>query len=358
MDPNIPKIMIILGSASDKKIAEKSVDILEKLKIPYTIKVASAHRTHDKVKNLVIKGEEAGVEVFIGIAGLAAHLPGSIAAYTNRPVVGVPVDVKLGGIDALYAEAQMPFPAPVATVGIDRGDNGAILAGQIIGTHNPSVKEGISKIRNSYFDKIKSDEIKLAKEINESVDGGCKYFNQEFLKEISEEENPNLSKNTNYKNIINSNNVETNSNAPLVSIVPGSYSDMETAKGTILLLEKMGIPYDLSVISPMREPDRFKEYVDEMESVKVFIAVSGLSAHVAGSIVALSEKPVIGVPCPVSLDGKDSLLSMANMPPGVPVGTVGIGNGKNGAMLAGEILALSDVEIEEKVKRVKTQFEN
>ncbi|MGL6298964.1 MAG: 5-(carboxyamino)imidazole ribonucleotide mutase [Methanobacteriaceae archaeon] len=363
MDSNIPKVMIILGSASDKKIAEKSVDILEKLKIHYTVKVASAHRTHDKVKKLVVEGEKAGVEVFIGIAGLAAHLPGSIAAYTSRPVIGVPVDVKLGGIDALYAEAQMPFPAPVATVGIDRGDNGAILAGQIIATKDNTVKEGISKIRNSYFDKIQIDEINLVKEINDSIDGGCKYFNSDFLKEISEEENPNLFNNIEFKSpptFPNSLNIEEDekSEAPLVSIVPGSYSDMETAKGTILLLEKLGIPYDLSVISPMRHPDRFKEYVDKMESVKVFIAISGLSAHVAGSIVALSEKPVIGVPCPISLDGKDSLLSMANMPPGVPVGTVGIGNGKNGAMLAGQILALSDIEIDEKVKRVKSQFGN
>lgn len=363
MDSNIPKVMIILGSASDKKIAEKSVDILEKLKIPYTVKVASAHRTHDKVKKLVIRGEKAGVEVFIGIAGLAAHLPGSIASYTIRPVIGVPVDVKLGGIDALYAEAQMPFPAPVATVGIDRGDNGAILAGQIIATKDNTVKDEISKIRNSYFDKIQIDEINLVNEINDSIDGGCKYFNSDFLKEISEEENPNLYDNIEFKshppfsNSFNSNGDEDgDSDSPLVSIVPGSYSDMETAKETILLLEKLGIPYDLSVISPIRHPDRFKEYVDKMGTVKVFIAISGLSAHVAGSIVAISEKPVIGVPCPISLEGKDSLLSMTNMPPGVPVGTVGIGNGKNGAMLGGQILALSDIEIGEKVKRVRSQF--
>ncbi len=77
----------------------------------------------------------------MGIAGLAAHLPGSIAAYTHKPVIGVPVDVKLGGLDALFASSQMPFPAPVATVGIDRGDNGAILAGQIIGVNDPEVKK-------------------------------------------------------------------------------------------------------------------------------------------------------------------------------------------------------------------------
>lgn len=77
-----PKVMIILGSASDIKIAEKSIKVLEKLKITYSLRVASAHRTHDKVKELVLDATEEGVEVFIGIAGLAAHLPGAIAAYT------------------------------------------------------------------------------------------------------------------------------------------------------------------------------------------------------------------------------------------------------------------------------------
>ena len=99
----IPKVMIILGSASDKDVALKSIKILEKLQIPYSLKVASAHRTHDKVKKLVIDATNNGVEVFIGIAGLAAHLPGAIAAYTHRPVIGVPVEGAVGGLDALYA---------------------------------------------------------------------------------------------------------------------------------------------------------------------------------------------------------------------------------------------------------------
>lgn len=84
-----PKVMIILGSASDKDIALKSIKILEKLQIPYSIKVASAHRTHDKVKKLVVEATKEGVEVFIGIAGLAAHLPGAIAAYTHRFTIEV-----------------------------------------------------------------------------------------------------------------------------------------------------------------------------------------------------------------------------------------------------------------------------
>ena len=96
---------------------------MEKLQIPYSLKVASAHRTHDKVKGLVIDGTKDGVEVFIAIAGLAAHLPGAIAAYTHRPVIGVPVDGAIEGLDALYACVQMPYPIAVPTVGINRGDN-------------------------------------------------------------------------------------------------------------------------------------------------------------------------------------------------------------------------------------------
>ena len=109
--------------------------------------MASAHRTHDKVKRLVMDATNLGVEVFIGIAGLAAHLPGAIAAYTHRPVIGVPVDGAVGGIDALYACVQMPFPTAVTTVGINRGDNAAILAGEIIASYDDAVAERISDLR-------------------------------------------------------------------------------------------------------------------------------------------------------------------------------------------------------------------
>jgi phosphoribosylaminoimidazole carboxylase, PurE protein len=150
-----PKIMIILGSASDIEIAEKSMNILEKLEIPYSLKIASAHRTPELVREIVIQGTDAGIEVFIGIAGLAAHLPGAIAAYTPRPVIGVPVDVKTGGIDALQSIVQMPYPSPIATVGIDRGDNAAILAAQYIGLHDDEVRQRVITLRKEYSQKVK-----------------------------------------------------------------------------------------------------------------------------------------------------------------------------------------------------------
>lgn len=344
-----PKVMIILGSASDKKIAQKAIDILETIQIPYSLKVASAHRTHEKVKKLVVEATENGVEVFIGIAGLAAHLPGAIAAYTHRPVVGVPVDVKLGGLDALCASAQMPFPAPVATVGIDRGDNGAILAGQIIGVNNPEIKNKVSELRKSYHRRIKNDEERLVSEINGEL------FIPDFLDDYNEISKEELNRKEPHTDKVFKESEEgpKDEDSPLVSVVPGSYSDIEEAKKVALTLDRLGISYDISVISPTRYPDKFEKYMERMKDVKLFIAVTGLSAHVTGSIVALSEKPVIGVPCSVQLNGLDSLLSMANMPPGVPVGTVGIENGRNAGVLAGEILGISDSAIENKLKLMK-----
>ncbi|MBZ9570459.1 5-(carboxyamino)imidazole ribonucleotide mutase [Methanobrevibacter sp. TMH8] len=343
-----PKVMIILGSASDLKIAQKSIDILETLKIPYSLKVASAHRTHEKVKKLVIEATGIGVEVFIGIAGLAAHLPGAIAAYTHRPVIGVPVDVKLGGLDALCASSQMPFPAPVATVGIDRGDNGAILAGQIIGVNDPEVKKKVSELRKSYQEKVKKDEEKLVSEINGEL------FIKDFLENYDEISEEKLNKKEPHTDKVFKESEENElENTPLVSVVPGSYSDIEEAKKVALTLDRLGISYDISVISPIRYPDKFEKYIEKMKDVKLFIAVTGLSAHVTGSIVALSEKPVIGVPCSVELNGLDSLLSMVNMPPGVPVGTVGIENGRNAGVIAGEILGISNKTIEDNLKLMK-----
>ena len=348
----IPKVMIILGSASDKEIALKSIKILEKLQIPYSLKVASAHRTHDKVKKLVMDATKQGVEVFIGIAGLAAHLPGAIAAYTHRPVIGVPVDGAVGGLDALYACVQMPFPTAVTTVGINRGDNAAILAGEIIASYDDAVAERISDLRVEYQKKVEAGE----KELIESLEG--EYFQKDFLAEENYEKidfefdkdmNSSRKDKENYEKI----DFEELDDTPEVMILAGSYSDMEIAKNVAILLERMHIEYKLDYISPIRHAKDFETYMSKRNNAKIFIAISGLSALVAGSVVALTEKPVIGVPCSKKLDGQDALLTMANMPPGVPVGTVGIDNGRNAAIVAGEILAISDKEIEENLKWIK-----
>ncbi len=123
------KVLIIAGSESDMKIAKKAAGVLDQYNIKYNIEVASAHREPDKVEELVKKD----YDVFIAIAGLSAALPGFIASHTKKPVIGVPVSAKLGGLDALLSIAQMPKGVPVACVGIDNGQNAAHLAARILG---------------------------------------------------------------------------------------------------------------------------------------------------------------------------------------------------------------------------------
>ncbi len=331
-----PKIMILLGSASDFAIAEKAIDILETMEIPYDLHVASAHRTHQKVKQIVTESTNNGVEVFMGIAGLSAHLPGIIAANTHKPVVGVPVNVKLEGLDALFASVQMPQGAPVATVGIDRGENGAILASQIIGIRDHEVRRNLSHMRREFFFKVDKDE----KSLREKLKG--KYYTKNIFEE----------------KLDNSTNKINNGDKPDIAIIAGSYTDIKVAEKTTGLLDKLNITYDLKIISPIRDPEAFEEYMGEMEDVKLFIAISGLSAHVTGSVVAYTEKPVIGVPCSIRLDGLDALLSMVDMPPGVPVATMGIDEGGNAALLAAEMLAIGNKELQDNLLNLKKNQEH
>jgi 5-(carboxyamino)imidazole ribonucleotide mutase len=125
-------------------------------------------------------------------------------------------------------------------------------------------------------------------------------------------------------------------------VVSGSYSDMKVAKKTTMFLDKLNISHESAVVSPIRSPDKFEKFLDVNRDAEVFIAISGLSAHVTGAVVAHTEKPVLGVPCSKRLDGLDALFSMVNMPPGVPVATTGIDAGGNAAIMAAEMLAIGD----------------
>ncbi len=122
-------VAIILGSKSDDAIAGKVSSKLQELGISHEVKVISAHRNPHELETYL---QRSSAKVFIGIAGLAAHLPGFIASHTERPVIGVPVDSKLGGLDALLSIVQMPRGVPVACVGIDNGENAALLAARIL----------------------------------------------------------------------------------------------------------------------------------------------------------------------------------------------------------------------------------
>ena len=122
-------IDIIAGSKSDEKIVQKAVTILEKHGTLFNIHYISAHRDHDKLVETI---RTSSADVFICIAGLAAALPGVVASLTNKPVIGVPVSAALNGLDALLSMVQMPKGVPVATVGIDNGQNAAYLAIRIL----------------------------------------------------------------------------------------------------------------------------------------------------------------------------------------------------------------------------------
>ncbi len=122
-------ILIIAGSASDMPIIEKIEQTLKDYDVSYSVEIASAHRNPEKVSEL----SQRDVKVFIAVAGLSAALPGVIASQTNKPVIGVPVDSALGGLDALLSIVQMPKGVPVACVGINNGQNAAYLALRILG---------------------------------------------------------------------------------------------------------------------------------------------------------------------------------------------------------------------------------
>jgi len=137
------KIQIILGSKSDMPVAEKAEKILKQFTVTYDVSIASAHRTPEVVKKLV---EENDADVFIGVAGLAAALPGSIAAHTIKPVIGVPVSGKIN-LDSILSIVQMPPGVPVAAVGLDRGDNAALLALEILALHDDTIKKEMNHYR-------------------------------------------------------------------------------------------------------------------------------------------------------------------------------------------------------------------
>ena len=332
-----PKIMIILGSGSDIAIAEKAMDILDKLEIPYSLKIASAHRTPNLVREIVLQGTDAGIEVFIGIAGLAAHLPGMIAAFTPRPVIGVPVDVKTGGIDALQSIVQMPYPSPIATVGIDRGDNAAILAAQFIGLHDDEVHQKVIKLRKEYATKV----IESNESVVQPIDRP--FIENDFIR-IKDIE---INKAEYDEELSNCKNRDAE-----VVIIVGRQTDMLTAKKIASLLERLKITYDMKVVCPIRSNKKFISYVKSMKNAKIFIGVSSNSSQVTGGLVGITARPVIGVPC-TNENGDNYMLTTVSMPPGVPVATVGINNGKNAAVLAGEIFSINNPELVQILEKLK-----
>ncbi|MBD97687.1 MAG: 5-(carboxyamino)imidazole ribonucleotide mutase [Candidatus Marinamargulisbacteria bacterium] len=145
-----PHVGIIMGSKSDLPVMEKASEFLTEYGIANDLHVASAHRNPDKVKALVAEFE-ATSSVIIAAAGMAAHLPGVVAAYTTTtPVIGVPIRSSFDGLDALMSIVQMPPGIPVATVAVNGAKNAAILAMEMIAIHDDSVKESLRKFRATF----------------------------------------------------------------------------------------------------------------------------------------------------------------------------------------------------------------
>ncbi|SUY46900.1 phosphoribosylaminoimidazole carboxylase catalytic subunit [Clostridium putrefaciens] len=151
------KVAIIFGSKSDKEIMRGAVTALEEIGIEYKASILSAHRVPEKLLEVIRQVEEEDFQCIIAGAGLAAHLPGVIASHSILPVIGVPINVALGGQDSLYSIVQMPKGVPVATVGINNSYNAGILAAQILSIKYPKIKDSLNKYRKDMKEKFIND---------------------------------------------------------------------------------------------------------------------------------------------------------------------------------------------------------
>jgi 5-(carboxyamino)imidazole ribonucleotide mutase len=149
-----PLVSIIMGSTSDLKVMEKAAEFLDSMGIPFEINALSAHRTPEAVEKFARGAAGRGIKVIIAGAGMAAHLPGVIAAMTPVPVIGVPVKASLDGMDSLLAIVQMPPGIPVATVAIDGAMNAGILAAQMIATGDAALMEKLIAYKEGLKNKI------------------------------------------------------------------------------------------------------------------------------------------------------------------------------------------------------------
>ncbi len=158
-----PLVSIIMGSTSDLPVMEKAAKLLNELEIPFEINALSAHRTPEAVEDFAKKAEGRGIKVIIAAAGMAAHLPGVIAASTTLPIIGVPIKASLEGMDALLAIVQMPPGIPVATVGINAAQNAGILAAQMLAVGDAKIAAQLKVFKSTLKDKIE----KANKELSE-----------------------------------------------------------------------------------------------------------------------------------------------------------------------------------------------
>ncbi len=154
-------VSILLGSKSDMPVAEKCTKVLEKFGVNYQLRVASAHRSPKYVEDIIHKAEEDGCKVFIAMAGLAAALPGAVAALTTKPVIGVPCGGKVP-YDSLLSIVQLPPGVPAATVGVDRGDNAGHLAVQMLALVNEDMAQRLVQDKLDQVERV----LQMDREVN------------------------------------------------------------------------------------------------------------------------------------------------------------------------------------------------
>jgi len=154
-------VSILLGSKSDMPIAEKCTKVLDKFGVNYQLRVASAHRSPKFVEEIIHKAEEDGCNVFIAMAGLAAALPGAVAALTTKPVIGVPCGGRVP-FDSLLSIVQLPPGVPAATVGVDRGDNAGHLAVQMLALVNDDMAQRLVQDKLDQVERV----LQMDREVN------------------------------------------------------------------------------------------------------------------------------------------------------------------------------------------------
>ncbi len=162
-----PKVALIMGSDSDFPKLESCVKKLKSFNVEVDVNVISAHRTPDAAAQFSKNAQENGIEVIICAAGMAAHLGGVIAAHTTLPVIGIPINSTLNGLDALLATVQMPPGIPVATVGIDNGTNAAILAVQMLALKYDYLKDMLNTEKQNMVDGVMAKNDKIKKTVSE-----------------------------------------------------------------------------------------------------------------------------------------------------------------------------------------------
>ncbi len=162
------KAAVVMGSKSDVNVVKSAVTALKSFGVEVEVRVISAHRTPDEAHEFAKNAAKNGIEVIICAAGKAAHLGGVIAAYTTLPVIGLPIKTDMmGGLDSLLSIVQMPSGIPVATVGVNGGENAGILAAQILGIKYPEIAAKLADYKKKMKEKINADDAAVQAEASD-----------------------------------------------------------------------------------------------------------------------------------------------------------------------------------------------